>query len=138
MSAVKWVERKTGFPPQDIQEFAERVGTPLGLALQKERIFGIGKNLDGIPEIRPERRGLHYFLPEIMATDSSELAQLLEGEHPRLIKRLNIAVEATSKSDRRAGWIGKVLMLRKYNPEMSKQEIARKAEIHPGQLPPKR
>ena len=138
MPAVEWVARKTGFPPQDIQEFAERVGTPLGLALQKERILGIGKNPDGIPEIRPERRDLHHLLPAIVATDPSELVQLLESEDPGLIKRLDIVTEVTSKSDRRAEWVGKVLMLRKHNPEMSKKQIAQKAGIHPGTLSPER
>ena len=48
------------------------------------------------------------------------------------------ATKPPSKDDRRAEWIGKALMLRKANPNMSKAEIARQVGVHPGQLSPKR
>jgi hypothetical protein len=43
-----------------------------------------------------------------------------------------------SIAEQRAAWVGKALMLRRANPNMTKADIARKVGIHPGQLSPKR
>ena len=48
------------------------------------------------------------------------------------------ADESQINEDRRAEWIGKALMLRKRNPNMTKAEISRRVGVHPGQLSPKR
>ena len=48
------------------------------------------------------------------------------------------AVGTLSPAERKAGWLGKALMLKAANPEMPNAEIARKVGVHPAQLTPKR
>jgi hypothetical protein len=50
----------------------------------------------------------------------------------------NVIEKTKNKMDKRAEWMGKALMLRKSNPNMTKAEIATRIGIHPGQLSPSR
>ena len=64
----------------------------------------------------------------------------LGDEQPKEGHRAEVAEadRPATKAERRSAWIGRALMLRKGNPEMTKAEIARTVEVHPGQLSPTR
>jgi hypothetical protein len=93
LTAVDFIAQKLGLQPQVIQEFAERVGTPLGLTSRKTRVEKLrpGDAVDQFaPRVHPEKRDLHHLFPKIEAVEVEELLGLLQDQHPEICHSLNL------------------------------------------------
>lgn len=102
--ATELVAERTGYPPLDVQEFAERVGTPFGLSYRKGRKGSLER--DG----KSDKRDLHFMLPKIRELDVHELLEELEPSHPGIAETLGInklkqPAKPTGKPQRRAATV---------------------------------
>ena len=96
--ATALVAKRIGHPEQEVQEFAERVGTPLGLNYLK------GRDASWSSDGSPERRDLNHLSPLIHDLDVDEVLAELELCHP------NAVVEIRKRSITHASEAAEILL----------------------------